>query len=231
MSNALGGGSGFASRVANFLHHVEYSLITSQQDVAELRRLRYDANLREGNILPNAERALVDRFDECPNVLNVAVRIDGSLCAALRMHVLSQEHPDSPLLHAYPDVTPAILARGARIIDITRLVADYDKARLYPYLPYATVRLSMLAAAHFRANLILAAVRKEHLPFYRREFHAEQLTEPRPYPMLLKPLALFQIDVDAYGPRIIARHPFHASEPEERNRLFGHVAAHALEDA
>jgi hypothetical protein len=231
MSNALAGGSGFASKVASFLHEVDYSLVTSRADIEAVRRLRYAANLREGNIEPNAAGVLADRFDDMPNCYNVAVLVRGELCAALRMHLLCDSFPDSPLMHAYPDITPGKLASGARIIDITRLVADYDKARLHPYLPYATVRLSMLAATHFEADLILAAVRKEHLPFYRREFRAEPLTQPRPYPMLIKPLALFQIDLRAVGAEIVARHPFHASQASERERLFGCVHAHSLEDA
>jgi hypothetical protein len=82
----------------------------------------------------------------------------------------------------------------------------------------------MLACEHFHADLILAGVRREHLAFYKREFLATPLTEPRPYPTLIKPLALFQIDYRNNREKIVGRHAFYISHPEERWALFGDPA-------
>lgn len=120
---------------------------------------------------------------------------------------------------------------GSHIVDITRLAADFAIARTEPYLAYATVRLSMLMCEHFGADLILAAVRREHIPFYRREFLATQLSEARPYPTLVKPLCLFEIDYKAHSEAIVGRHPFHASAPAERLSLFGPPKWPVLESA
>lgn len=213
--------SRFSIKVSDFLRRVEYRLARTDEQLSNIFKLRYDANLKEQTILPNPSGMLEDRFDDAVNGFNVGVFLDGKLAAALRLHLLSQSYPDSPLVHTYPDLVLPRVDAGFRIVDITRLAADFAIARSEPYLAYATVRLSMLMCAHFEADLILAAVRREHIPFYRREFQATQLSEARPYPTLVKPLCLFEIDYKANGSAIIERHPFHASEPAERLSLFG----------
>lgn len=213
--------STFSERVARMLSRVTYQSARTAAQREAIFRLRYEANLREKTITANETGMLIDRYDDLPNGFNVGVFIDGTLAAALRLHLLSKDYPHSALLEAYPDVMWPKVEAGARIIDVTRLVADYGLARREPYLAYATVRLAMLAAAHFGADLVMAAVRKEHIPFYQREFMATRLTEPRPYPTLVKPLSLFEINYARDEDAIFAHHPFHASTPEERYPLFG----------
>lgn len=231
MTNRQGATSRFSTSVSDFLRRVTYSRATSELQRKAIARLRYEANLKEQSILENPTRMLTDRFDESKNGFNVGVFVDGQLAAALRMHLLSSAFPDSPLIHAYPDLVHPRVDAGLRIVDITRLAADYKIARAEPHLAYATVRLSMLICEHFKADTILAAVRREHVPFYRREFLASQLSEPRPYPTLIKPLCLFEIDYRANKDSIIERHPFHASQPAERSALFGEANWPLLETA
>ena len=221
MNEVVRASTSFSGGVTRLLQHVVYRRAESADDLLAIQRLRYEANLREGAITPNESRKLLDRFDDSPNGFNVGLYIDGRLASALRLHFLSRDYPDPVLHEVYPDVVSPLVASGMRIIDITRLVADFDLARKHPHLAYATVRLSMLASEHFGAQLILAAVRREHIPFYQREFMATKLTEPRPYPTLVKPLSLFQIDYAQNRDAIIGRHAFHASTEAERRAIFG----------
>ena len=211
----------FSRNVSDLLSRITYSRALSRMDREAVFRLRYEANLREQTILPNTTGMLTDRYDDTSNCLNIGVHLDGKLAAALRLHLLHDEYADSPLLAAYPDFVSRRVEAGLRIIDITRLAADFSVARTEPHLAYATVRLSMLVSEHFGADIILAAVRREHIPFYRREFLATQSTEPRPYPTLVKPLCLFEIDYKGHRDAIVARHPFHASTHSEREALLG----------
>ena len=211
----------FSTKVSDFLRRITYRLARTDEQLTNVFKLRYDANLKEQTILPNSSEILSDRFDETTNGFNVGVFLDGKLAAALRLHLLCPSYPDSPLVHAYPDLVKPRVEAGFRIVDITRLAADFAIARSEPYLAYATVRLSMLMCEHFEADLILAAVRREHIPFYRREFFATQLSEARPYPTLIKPLCLFGIDYKTNSRAIVGRHPFHASDSAERFSLFG----------
>jgi hypothetical protein len=221
----------FSQRVADFLTAVDYRRARTDEDLAEIQRLRYDANLREGAIAANRDQLLQDRYDELENCVNVGVWIDNRLVSALRLHLLARESADSALLEAYPDLVRPRVARGLRIIDITRLAADFTAARQHRYLAYATVRISMMASEHYEADLILAAVRTEHLPFYRREFLAETLSEPRPYPSLIKPLSLFEIDYRRNRRLILERHSFHESTVAERDALFGKAQWPSFKDA
>jgi hypothetical protein len=224
MNNPVVATGSFSDRVRKFLERVEYRLARSDEDLDAHQRLRYDANLREGVIEPNESRRLTDQFESVANGFNVGVFVEGQLAAALRLHVLSLRHPRSVLRQNYPDEVGPMVEAGAQIIDVTRLAANYDVARKNPHLLYATVRLSMMAGAHFDADYILAGVRTEHIPFYRREFLATQLTPPRPYPTVTKPQCLFRIDYRRDRDAIIRRHPFHDSAPEERRALFGDPA-------
>ena len=213
--------SRFSNNVSELLRRIKYELAQTPEERAAIFKLRYDANLREQSIAANPEQVLIDRYDDSENAFNIAVFLNDELAAALRLHLLWEGFPDSPLLAAYPDLVRPRVDAGLRIVDITRLAADFTIARSEPNLAYATVRLSMLICEHFDADIILAAVRREHIPFYRREFLATQLSEARPYPTLIKPLCLFEINYKAHKEAIIARHPFHASSDSERSSLFG----------
>ncbi len=218
----------FCEKVSALLDRVEYRRSTTSTDFETICRLRYDANLREKAIAPLPERRLADRFDEGANVRNFGVFIDGILTSALRLHVVSRENLWSPAYDAFGDLLHDRLMDGARLIDGNRFVADYPRARSFPHLPYVTLRLGIMAADHFDADLIAASVRSEHVAFYQREYRAQKMCEPRPYPSLIKPLSLILIDFRTYREDILARHPFYESTPLERRALF---QVGALEDA
>ncbi len=102
----------------------------------------------------------------------------------------------------------------------TRFVADPEKARTFPELPYVTVRLGSTAGVHFNADYGLAMVRPEHMAFYRRVFLHEAWSEPRIHPGLLKPVGLMAAHLPAVRERVLARYPFLRSSAFERRMLF-----------
>lgn len=220
MDDAVQGATAFSQKIAKLLPRVDYRLARTEADLDAIYRLRYDANLREGAIAPDASKILRDRFDEVPNAFNFGIYIDDVLTSALRLHVLSADQPCSPALDAFPDLLRRKLDEGMRIIDGNRFVANYPRARSFPQLPYVTLRIGILAAIHFDCDLITASVRNEHYPFYQREYMAAKLCEPRPYPTLIKPLSLISIAFKSDRERIIGRHPFYGSDEQERRRLF-----------
>ena len=211
----------FADRVSRLLERVEYIRVRSAADLEMIFRLRYEAYLKEGAILPSGQAYLSDEFDGSPNSYNFAIHIDGALTSALRLHVLSPEHPRSPAQNAFPETLDPLVASGARIVDPNRFVADYARARLYPQLPYATLRLSYMLALHAGADHVTCTVRPEHQAFYKREYFAQTVCPPRPYPTLTKPLGLMLVDFRRDREAIIGRHGFYASTASERKALFG----------
>ncbi len=65
----------------------------------------------------------------------------------------------SPSAEVFADLCIPRLDEGKIIIDPTRFVADPDKAKRFPELPYLTVRLGYMACGHFNADIGLAIVR------------------------------------------------------------------------
>jgi hypothetical protein len=120
----------------------------------------------------------------------------------------------------FADLLHPELERGAVIIDPTRFVADPDKARICPELPYVTVRLGYVACANFNADIGLANVRPEHRAFYRKVFLQEPWGEPRLYPGLIKPVGLVAAKFPEIRERVFQRFPFMRSSAFERRMLF-----------
>ena len=106
---------------------------------------------------------------------------------------------------------------GHRLI---RFVADPEKAKRFPELPYVTLRLAYLACEYFNADLGLAIVRAEHQAFYRRVFMHETIAEPRFFPGLLKPVGLMAADFPAMREKVFQRYPMMRSTAFERRMLF-----------
>ena len=78
----------------------------------------------------------------------------------------------------------------------------------------------MVAAEHFGADLVLAAVREEHQAFYRRAFNQRLIGEARPYPHLSKPISLMAVHYPTAVDKLWQRYPFIPSTLAERRMLF-----------
>lgn len=210
----------FSDRIARLLARIDCRRADSDKQREEIFRLRYDAYLREGAISRIPAARFSDAYDDTPNAYLFGLYIDDELASSIRIHVASKEHPACLSLQAFPDVLWPELDAGKVIIDPTRFVADERLSRLHRGLPYATLRLSMVAAQHFRADLVLAAVRVEHQAFYRRAFNQQVICEPRPYPNLTKPLSLMAIHYPSTVDELWRQYPFIPSLHFERQRLF-----------
>jgi hypothetical protein len=213
--------SSFADRVYDLLERVQYRRMETEAELDAILRLRYDAYLKEGAIPASETGRLEDAFDEVDNVYNFGIFVDGELASALRLHTLSQVHQKSPALETFGDVLLPELRACKLILDPNRFVANYRLARLYPGLPYATVRLTILACIHFGIDLMTMTVRLEHQAFYKRAFFAYQACPPRPYPLLSKPISLLFMDFVRDADRIFRRRPYWISSESERQALFG----------
>lgn len=202
------------------LEQVDYRLAETEEDKEAIYRLRYRAYLNEGAIEPNRDQRTTDRFDDMPGTWIFGVYIDGTLASSIRISLATPEHRTSPSVDVFPDILHPELASGKVIVDPTRFVADPDRIKRSPELPYVTVRLGYVACGYFNADLGLATVRAEHQAFYRRVFLQEPLCEPRIFPGLLKPVGLMAADYPLIRERVFQRFPFMRSSVFERRMLF-----------
>lgn len=203
------------------LDKIDYRLAETDADREAIYRLRYRAYLNEGAIEPNPTGMVTDPHDTKSNSWVFGIHVDGELSASIRISVASPVYPTSPSVDVFPDILGPELERGKIIVDPTRFVADPDRARRLPELPYVTVRLGYVACCHFNADIGLATVRAEHRAFYRRVFLQQPMCEPRAFPGLLKPVGLMAADYREIQERVYARFPFMRSSAFERRMLFG----------
>jgi hypothetical protein len=202
------------------LDQVDYRLAETEEEKDAIYRLRYRAYLNEGAIEPNRDRRTTDRFDDLPSTWTFGVYIEGDLASSIRISLATPGQRTSPSVDVFPEILLPELARGKVIVDPTRFVADPDRAKRFPELPYVTVRLGYVACGYFNADIGLATVRAEHRAFYRRVFLQQPLCEPRLFPGLLKPVGLMAADYPAIRERVYQRFPFMRSSSFERRMLF-----------
>jgi hypothetical protein len=212
--------SRFFERGVELLDQVDYRLAETEAEKDEIYRLRYRAYLNEGAIEPNRDRKISDRFDDMVNSWIFGVYFDGVLASSIRITVASPEHPESPSLDVFPDLLKPDLAQGKVIVDPTRFVADPNREKRFPELPYMTLRLAYVACGYFNADIGLATVRAEHQAFYRRVFMHKPMTPPRDYPGLIKPICMMAVDYPSMRDKVFARYPYLRSTYFERRMLF-----------
>lgn len=208
-------------RVMRALDRIEYRQAVGPQDREQIFNLRYHAYLREGAIAPNDDERFTDPVDEQPNCLVFGVYADGELAGAIRLSISVPGLPRIPTASVFPDTVIPLLEAGRVLVDPTRFVADARWSRELPELAYLTLRLPWLAMEHFGADIMLAAVRPEHYPFYRRLWGNTVVSPPRLYPGLAKPVMLSQLDHAKAAPRVEALYPFFRARPDERAAIFG----------
>ena len=209
-------------RGSGLLEGVEYRRIETPAEKDQLYSMRYKA-YRHGELIPPSEaERYCDRFDDAPNAYTFGIYVDGELCSSLRLHVLTPEQRMSFTTELFGDVLHPRLDRGEVFVDPARFVADPEKARRLPKLPYLTLRLAYLACEYFDADTGLALVRPGHQAFYRQVFMHQPIAEPRQFPNALVKVALMASDFRASRERVLARFPILRSSAFERHTLFQH---------
>jgi len=208
-------------RVMRALDRIEYRLAVDADARDRIFNLRYRAYLREGAIAPSDNERFTDPVDDQPNCLIFGVYADGDLAGAIRISLTVPGLPHVPTASVFPDEILPQIEAGLVLVDPTRFVADAAWSRELPELPYLTLRLPWLAMEHFGADIMLAAVRPEHYPFYRRLWGNTVVGAPRLYPGLAKPVLLSQLDYGKAAPRVHALYPFFRARQDEREIIFG----------
>jgi hypothetical protein len=212
--------TGFSDRIAQLLDRIDCRLADSTEDREAIFRLRYHAYVQEGAIAPNFTQTFSDPYDDTENVWLFGLYLDGDLVSSMRLHVASEDNRDFPSRKVFADVLEPDLDAGKVIVDPTRFVIHKHHSRINPGLTYATVRLGWLAGQYFGAEHLLAAVRPEHQAFYRRTFNHRPICEPRPYPLLARPISLMTVDCESVADQVHQRYPFFRSTFFERRMLF-----------
>jgi hypothetical protein len=215
-----------SDRLYDLLDQSDYRVITGDEGREAVFRLRYEAYLHEGAILPNFARQLSDHYDDLDNTTIFGLFVDGDLASTIRVHVATTDYPEFPAMPSFPDALGPALAAGKVIVEASRHATARAYSQTFSQLmPFMTIRMTWLAAEYFGADLYIAAVRKEHQAFYKRVFDGEVVCDPRPYNQLIKPLSLMTCDYRAQRDSVHHRYPIFRSSEFERRMLIGQQAA------
>lgn len=221
MTSGANPSSPLVAQAAGLFDRVDYRLIETPEERDSVYLMRYRAYLHGGLISPSKSRRIIDTYDDAPNAWIFGIYVDGELCSALRLHVLTSEWRMSYSTELFGDILHSRLDQGEVFIDPARFSADPEKSQRFPELPYLTLRLAYLACEYFNANTGLAMVRTDHHAFYRRVFLHESLSEPRAFPgWHSKKVVLMASDFRSLRERVLGRFPIMRSTPAERRMLF-----------
>ncbi|MER8499750.1 hypothetical protein [Mesorhizobium sp. M0204] len=221
--------SSFAQHVYALLDRTEYRRCESGEDFESIYRLRYNSYRMNDLVPENASRQVHDEFDELPNCHTFGIYIEGRLVSTMRLHDVSADNATSPALSVYKDLLMPRLAAGEVFIDPSRFAVDAEWSRLYPQIPYVTLRLAGMACFHFGAPYCISMIREDHAAFYKRVYRARPIGDARPYAGVINCFALlYQADVLAIKNETYARFPFFRSTPMEQRMLFDKPGAGEL---
>lgn len=213
-------GSTFNRNMLALLERTEYRRCDTGEDLEDIYRLRYRSYRLSDMVPPNERQIVHDALDEAPNCHRFGIFIDGTMVSTLRLHHVTDANETSPSMMVYGDLLAPAVADGASFADPSRFAADPEWSRVFPQIPYLTLRLAAMACFHFDAPYCLATIREEHSAFYRRIFSSECIGELRSYPGLNYPVVLYRANVLAIQNQFFARFPFFRSTAVEQRLLF-----------
>ncbi|MDE2365077.1 MAG: hypothetical protein KGM42_20570 [Hyphomicrobiales bacterium] len=211
----------FNEKLALAVANVTYRVARTEAERDAIFALRYKDYLRDGGIGPNASERFSDPWDEAENALLIGMYYGDRLASSVRFHMNRPAEAPMPAKEIFADVLKPFLDAGLTVMDPTRFVIDPDLAHIGPELPYLTLRMIAMAAEHYRADIVLATIRQEHLIVYKHIVGHTPISEPRSYPLLARKIVCTKVDIEHMRATAYRRHPFLDSTAQERERIFG----------
>jgi hypothetical protein len=168
-------------------------MVVNENGYHEAQRLRYDAYLAAGYLRPREVKLFADSYDARPTSRSLVVYLDGQPAASVRVCLLDRSNsedegsqiPASAMFKTEIDTflkQRADQGLGINAVEITRL------ARSPLYAKNLDIVLGLYHVAsylilHFHADVMFAAVTKNHTNFYKR-MGSREIAPPKTYPGL-----------------------------------------------
>lgn len=153
--------------------------------------LRYRAYRSEEAIQQSVSTRFEDKYDHQDNHVLWALTDDDQIVGSIRATWYDPDKPDVeiPEMEGYRDDLSSYISSKRRMLSGNRFVTDprrRDRGRLYAML---LLRCHMVVA-HDKSDYSLAAVRVNHLQFYRRVLRLDKISVGRQYPGLISTMFL-----------------------------------------
>ncbi len=215
--------SNFARQLLQFLDRVEYRRIVHGEDLEEIGRLCYRSYRTRNVMHAAAVPSIVDDIDRDSHAFVYGVYVDGQLVSTLRIHHITPDHRRGTSYALFPDILEPLLNAGMHFVDPTRFAADPDLLSEYPAIPYITLRIAAMASVFFEADQCLAAVKPEHMAFYKRIFGTSVLAEAREHTGYGIKVGLGAAPVRKIRDAVLTRFPFFKAQPHEMRAMFADI--------
>lgn len=218
----------------DFLDDVSYKLMTTENDLDQVFRMRHDAYKAAKHISGNEDGLWTDPADTCPTASLIGVYVAGNLAASVRLHRLANLDAQSTAVVVFPNEMKEKFNQGFTCSDTNRLSCDVQFLKKFKALPLATIRVTGLHAFHFGCSYSLAAVRDQHEPFYKRILGARRWNEGEGvhFKGTTMILHLLASSMDEMRVRCYRDRQYFLSTQEERTALFeGKSGEHVIPSA
>ena len=209
-----------SAQLSHFSKRVTCKLASSYVERDAIFKLRYQSYLRAGLISKNSFGQFLERADHAANTYVVGLYVDRKLVSSLRLQMGSPLTPGFSSLELFPNVLEPLRRSNKTVVDLSCVATDGELARQYVWLPYLVLRSWIVAAEHFHADYIAAAVRPQHQLFYKRALDCELHCESRLLPHHLTSVGLVTLDFANSAKHLYENLPFLRSTPSEREQLF-----------
>jgi hypothetical protein len=210
-----------AARLSYFSKSVTYRLATSHIERDAIFKLRYQSYLLTGLISQNSFERHIETADHAANSYLIGLYAGCRLVSSLRLQIGTTKTPELSSLELFPHVLKPLLRSDRTVVDMGCVAADGGLSGVHVWLPYIVLRPWTMAAEHFHANYIVAAIPPEHRPFYQRALGCELHSGLQPAPNHTGCLGLVTLDFTTSARPLYQNLPFLRSTPAERERLFG----------
>jgi len=173
----------------------------------EVYALRYRAYRSVQAVAECKAERFEDKYDHQPNHVLWALTEHDKVVGSIRTTWYDPTEPwQIPEMDGYGDDVRASVPEGKRLLSGNRFVIDPDRMNADAQYAIFLLRHHMLVA-HRRADWALAAVRSNHLPFYRRVLRLERVSEGRNYPGLSSIMYLTACDFSKHIDSVYLNNP------------------------
>jgi hypothetical protein len=206
--------------ISEFSKRVRCRIASNYVERDAIFKLRYRSYLRAGLISRNSFERHIEANDHAANSYLIGLYVDRRLISSMRVQIGARTTPIFRSLELFPDILGPLLRNNATVVDMSCVATDALLARQYTLIPHLVLRTWVLAAEHFRADYIAAAVRPQHQLFFRRALNDELLTEMRQSSHRPEPVGLLTLNFGVSARRLYDDLPFLRSTSNERYGLF-----------
>ena len=170
------------AQLVDFSNRVTCKIARNHLERNAIFKLRYRSYLRAGIISENFFERHIEAADHMRNSYLMGLYVDRKLVSSFRVQIGSATTPNFSLYELFPHVLEPLLRSNKTIVDMSCVATDGELAQSQSYdlLPYVVLRSWIIAAEHFNADYIAAAVQPQHQIFYTRALGCDLHPEVRP---------------------------------------------------